>query len=222
MKYIIVTKIKWSKQNFKTLNSSFKIFSNIKINKIRKISPNIIFFIHWSKKIPSSIFNNYLCIQFHSSDLPKFRGGSPIQHQIFAGKKKTKISAFRVSNKIDSGEICLKKNLVLKGNANEIYKKMEKTSISMIKSLSKKRNIIFYKQKGKPTYFKRRKIYESDLNLSKNNLKGIYDFIRMLDANNYPKAFVNFKKYKVLFQDAKLLKNNELKGVFKIVKNKNN
>ena len=57
MKYIIVTKVKWNKQNYETLNNSFKIFSNIKIIKIRKISPSIIFFIHWSKKIPSTIFN---------------------------------------------------------------------------------------------------------------------------------------------------------------------
>ena len=109
MKYIIISKKKWNKENYKNLNKSFKFFTELKINRIKKISPRIIFFIHWSKKIPSKIFKNYLCIQFHSSNLPKFKGGSPIQNQILRNIKKTKITAFKVTDKIDSGDICLKK-----------------------------------------------------------------------------------------------------------------
>ena len=32
--------------------------------------------------IPEDIYTKYVCIQFHASDLPKGRGGSPIQNQI--------------------------------------------------------------------------------------------------------------------------------------------
>ena len=205
MKYIIISKKKWNKENYKNLNKSFKFFTELKINRIKKISPRIIFFIHWSKKIPSKIFKNYLCIQFHSSNLPKFKGGSPIQNQILRNIKKTKITAFKVTDKIDSGDICLKKNLNLSDSAHLIYSRMENICISMIKSLTRKKKIKFYKQKGISTYFRRRVDNDSDLSLIKSiSIKKIFDFIRMLDAPGYPKAFIKFKNFKVELYDAKL------------------
>ena len=55
--------------------------------------------------IPRRLYNNFLCIQFHSSNLPSFRGGSPIQNQIIKGLLKTKISALKVEKRLDSGKI---------------------------------------------------------------------------------------------------------------------
>ena len=49
----------------------------------------------------------------HPSDLPKFRGGSPIQNQIINGVKKTKISIFRINSEIDAGDIVAKAPLDL-------------------------------------------------------------------------------------------------------------
>ena len=39
-------------------------------------------FYGWSWKIEEEIYANYMSIMLHPSDLPKFRGGSPIQNQI--------------------------------------------------------------------------------------------------------------------------------------------
>ena len=122
--YLIISKKKWDIENFEILNKSHKFSYKLDKRKIIKYSPKIIFFIHWSEKIPLEIFKRYLCIQFHSSDLPKFKGGSPIQNQIVNGIKKTKITAFKVSDKIDAGDICLKNNLDLNGTATQIYQKM--------------------------------------------------------------------------------------------------
>ena len=50
-------------------------------------------------------------------------------------------------------------------------------------------------------------------------LNQIFDFIRMLDAKGYPNAFLNFKKYKIIFNNAKIRKNEkEVYGKFKIIK----
>lgn len=220
MKYLILSKKQWNKKNYYFLNKKFKFFSSIKINEIKKISPEIIFFIHWSEKIPSKIFNKYLCIQFHSSNLPKFKGGSPIQNQIMNNIKKTKITAFKVNDKIDAGDFCLKKNLDLKGSANEIYIRMEKTCIAMIKKLTKKKKINFFKQTGKSTFFKRRKIEESNISsLKSTNIKKIYNFVRMLDAPGYPNAFLEFKNFKIEIYGAKL-RNKYLNAKIKIFKKK--
>ena len=129
MNYFLISKIKWDKKNYKNLSKKIIFSHNVNILKINKINPKIIFFLHWSKRIPKSLYNKFTCIQFHASDLPKFRGGSPIQNQIICGKQSTKISAFKVTDKIDSGDICLKKNLSLKGNVQDIFVIIKKNQI---------------------------------------------------------------------------------------------
>ena len=207
MKYIIISKKQWDKNNFKKLNQNFIFQSKVNFSRIKKINPKIIFFIHWSKIIKKEIYKRYLCIQFHSSNLPKGRGGSPIQHQILSNMKKTKLTAFKVSNHIDAGPICLKKNLSLMGSAEEIFKRMELMSVKMIKEISKIKKLKFKKQIGKSTLYRRRKPSESQLKLHKlSNLNNLYNFLRMLDAPGYPKAFIELNKFRFTFQNIKMKK----------------
>ena len=208
MKFIIITKKKWNLNNFKNLGKNIFILNKINISKIKKINPKIIFFIHWSKLIKKSIFKKFLCIQFHSSRLPKGRGGSPIQNQILSNIKKTKISAFKVSGSLDSGPICLQGNLSLHGNAQSIFEKMEAKSIHMIQKIIKNKNLKFKEQIGKPSFFKRREPIESEINVYKTKtINKLYDFLRMLDARDYPKAFIKLNKFKFTFGDIKMIKN---------------
>ena len=219
MKYIIVTKKIWDKKNFEKIDKKIFILNKINNQKIKKINPNIIFFIHWSKLIKKSLFNKYLCIQFHSSSLPKGRGGSPIQNQILLNLNKTKLTAFKVSKNLDSGPICMKKNLSLKGTALDIFKRIELISIQMIKKIIKKKKISFIKQRGKPSYFKRRKENDSKINF-KNifNIKELYNFFRMLDAPDYPNAFIRLNKYKFSFNNVRMHKN-KINAKVEIMKN---
>jgi methionyl-tRNA formyltransferase len=219
MKYIIITKKIWDKKNFDKINKKIFLLNKIDYSKIKKINPNIIFFIHWSKLIKESLFNKYLCIQFHSSNLPKGRGGSPIQNQILLDLSKTKLTAFKVSKSLDSGPICMKKNLSLKGNALDILKRMEATSIQMIKKIIKKKKISFINQIGKPSYFKRRKKKDSEINFKNiSTIKKLYNFFRMLDAPDYPKAYIHLNKYKFSFNDVKMYKD-KINAKVEIIKN---
>ena len=90
----------------------------------------------------------------------------------------------------------------------------------MINKIINKKNIRFYKQKNKGSFYPRRKPEQSNIkNINNPNLKKLYDFIRMLDANGYPNAFIEFKEFKLLLNQAKLYKN-RIYGKFKIVKKK--
>ena len=51
-------------------------------------------------------------------------------------------------------------------------------------------------------------------------MEKIYDKIRMLDTNEYPKAFINFGKYTLEFTNANF-KNNELKADVRFLRKKN-
>jgi methionyl-tRNA formyltransferase len=208
MKYLIITKRIWDKKNFLKLNKNILVIKSLKKEKIDSLKPKIIFFIHWSKIIEEYFFKNYLCIQFHASNLPMGRGGSPIQNQIIRGIKKTKISAFKIDKNLDRGPICLKKNFSLKGNLSNILKRMEKTCITMIKQIIKNKKLKFHEQKGKISFYKRRKKNDSAIffqNLK--NLNDCYDFIRMLDANDYPNAYVDNNKFRFSFKNVKRYKN---------------
>ncbi|MPN14487.1 hypothetical protein SDC9_161814 [bioreactor metagenome] len=58
-------------------------------------------------------------------------------------------------------------------------------------------------QSGEVTEFRRRKPEDSELSLNM-NMNQIYDYIRMLDAEGYPKAFIRFGSYKLCFSRASL------------------
>ncbi len=227
MKIIIATSKDWNLKNCKKLQKlypSFKIIiikdkQKLNLSFVKSIEPKWIFFPHWSYRIPQEIYENYECIVFHMTDLPFGRGGSPLQNLILQGIKKTKISALKVCEVLDGGDIYLKKPLnISKGSAEEIYKKSSKIIFFKMIPYLLKNKLIPQCQKGKITHFKRRKSEQSNLESLRNpTLLQIYDFIRMLDAPSYPKAFLSCNGFRIEFSDVKL-KGKNLKGRFKICK----
>ena len=109
-KYIIATIKDWNinqynKSIYKKSKNWFLITDTEKltIGYVNSIKPKYIFFPHWSKKVDSKIINNYECVCFHETDVPYGRGGSPIQNLIIRNHKKTKITALKMTDKIDAG-----------------------------------------------------------------------------------------------------------------------
>ena len=142
------------------------------------------------------------------TDLPYGRGGSPLQNLIIRKKKYTKISAFIMNSKIDSGDLISmkKRNLSLKGSAQEIYERSSKIIFDMIKEITKMKKIISFEQKGKVTKFKRLN-NNGEINTKSNNLNEIFDHIRMLDAKTYDGAFIRKEKLKITFSNVRKIKN---------------
>ena len=189
--------------NFVLIKSPKKLTNSF----VKKLNPEFIFFPDWSWIIPKKITDNYKCVCLHESNLPKFRGGSPLQNQIIRGITKTKTTAFFMSNGIDEGDIILQKNLSLKGKIEDIFLRMIDNDFKIItKIISGKYTV--KKQKGIPTLFKRRKPKESELQNLNFSKKYLYDFIRMLD-DPYPNAFIQLGKRKIIFKSANL-KDNKL------------
>ena len=186
----------------------FKIIiinNELNLKKINFKKIRYIFFIHWRWKVPKNLLNKYECVCFHMTDLPYGRGGSPLQNLIIRGYKETKLSALKMNEKIDSGPIYLKRKLVLNGSASQIYKRVAKNCLQMIKKIIST-HIEPKEQIGKITNFKRRKPSESKID-SMLSLRSLYDFIRMLDAPGYPKAFIEHKNIKIDFSNVKFKKN---------------
>lgn len=226
MKVIVIATLKkWNIKNFYKLQDSCKNYKlhlitqpqDLTLQNLHKINPKYIFFPHWSEKIESEIYKNFSCVVFHMSDLPYGRGGSPLQNLIIMGIKHTKISALKVNDILDGGDIYLKSKLdISKGSAKEIYKKASKIIFFHMIPYILKNNPKPKKQVGDVEIFKRRKREESNiLTINNKNLDSIYDFIRMLDAPTYPRAFIELGNFKIEFYKAKRNRKT-ISGGFKI------
>ncbi len=191
---------------------------NLSADLLERIKPSYIFFPHWSWIIPPEIYEPFECVVFHVADLPYGRGGSPLQNLIIRGVKWTKVSALKVDGGLDTGPIYLKRDVFIGlGSAEEIFIEISNLIFQeMIPEILEKRPKP-YPQKGEILEFQRRKPHESELTPEiAENLPRLYDFIRMLDGEGYPRAFLRLGRFKILFSEAHL-RADRLCGRFEIM-----
>jgi methionyl-tRNA formyltransferase len=161
-----------------------------------------VFFPHWSYKVPDSVIEHFECIAFHMTDVPYGRGGSPLQNLIVRGHLETTLTALKMTNEFDGGPVYLKMPLRLDGSALEIYQRAASLTAVMIEEIISS-DIEPTAQVGEPTVFARRTPAESEIPEDLGPEEA-YDFIRMLDAPGYPKAFSRHGKLRLEFFDAEL------------------
>jgi methionyl-tRNA formyltransferase len=164
---------------------------------VRKLAPRYIFFLHWSWKVPQEIVDQYECVCFHMTDVPFGRGGSPLQNLIVRGHRETKLTALRMAQDYDAGPVYGKEPLSLEGGAEEIYLRAGRLSAKMIERIIRQEPKPV-PQRGKAVDFKRRKPAESEV-VNPTSLEQMHDFIRMLDAEGYPRAFLKHAGFRFEF-----------------------
>ncbi|MBS6473995.1 MAG: GNAT family N-acetyltransferase [Acetobacter sp.] len=177
--------------------------ADLTIENLERINPKYVFFPHWSYIIPAKIYENFDCVIFHMTDLPFGRGGSPLQNLIARKIYKTKISAIKCVKTLDGGDVYLKRDFdISESSASVLYRKAGKMISEMIDEIVRTSPIPI-PQMGEIVEFKRRTPEESDIkNLQ--DLRSVYDYIRMLDADGYPHAFLKNGKIRFEFQNAEM------------------
>lgn len=178
----------------------------LSVDEVHEISPRYVFSLHWSWKIPNELVQRYECVCFHMTDVPFGRGGSPLQNLIVRGLRETKLTALRMTSEFDAGPVYLKEPLSLEGGAEEIYLRAGRLSAAMIQSIIRLEPKPM-PQKGEAVNFKRRKLEQSELGTpgsTPKSVEEIYDFIRMLDAEGYPRAFLEHSGFRFEFSRAAL------------------
>ena len=167
------------------------------------LSPRYVFFPHWSWRVPSEILDGFECVCFHMTDLPYGRGGSPLQNLIVRGHTSTMLTALRMVEDLDAGPIYLKKPLSLDGRAEDVFMRAAELTYDLISEIIT-REPIPVPQVGEAVLFRRRTPDQSRLpgNMP---IAGLYDFIRMLDAPTYPKAFIELGELRLEFDNARLV-----------------
>lgn len=210
MRIIIATIKSWNIKRAQALQEKYEGLHDIVIytgreqlhlDNIRNFNPDYIIFPHWSYMIPTEITEQWECVVFHMTDLPYGRGGSPLQNLIVRGHKETMISAIKVTAKLDGGPIYMKSPLELSGSAQEIFERCADIIFNEMIPRFLAEKIIPVPQEGNPVIFKRRKQEDGEITCDM-DLEKIYDYIRMLDAEGYPRAYITFGKYRLEFESA--------------------
>lgn len=190
------TKKIYLKHNF-NYKKKFEIIFTENYKKIK--NQDIVFIINYKNILPSNFLKkNKLNLVPHSSKLPKDRGFAPLQNQILREQKKIYYSLIEAKKKVDSGNIFFSGNFKLNGTElmEDIRKKSVFYDVEMIKNFLKKYpRVSAKKQKGIPTYNKKRKIGDNKIDINR-SLKSQFNLLRVAHNDLYPSFFyIKNQKY---------------------------
>ena len=198
---------------------SYKVFCNVNevvhekciyiddkhfLNKeiVEQINPKYIFFIGWSWIVEDYLIDNYSCICLHPSPLPKYRGGSPIQHQIINGETESAVTLFNMDHGIDTGDILSQINFSLLGDLKDIYERMTQIGTDCVVNIIENGFESVIKQdENNASYFKRRTPEMSEIEIedfSNYTAIDLHNKVRSLQTP-YPNAFIRCKDGSKLF-----------------------
>jgi methionyl-tRNA formyltransferase len=129
-----------------------------------------VFAVGWSEIIPEDIYERQSVFILHPSPLPKYRGGSPIQHQLLAGEKVSAVTIFKLDKdheEIDSGPICWQMPFSLEGNLDEIFERIVHVGargiLTVIEAVEDGTLAFLEQNEEMATVFKRRMPYQSEI-----------------------------------------------------------
>ena len=168
---------------------------------LEDLQPRYIFFPHWRYIVPKNLTDNYECICFHMTPLPYGRGGSPLQNLIARGHEETKLSVIRMVPELDAGPIYYQRDMSLLGGAEEIYLRAGRIIADRIQAMAVEEPEPV-PQEGEPVCFPRRQPEESKVPADIKDMDSLFDFIRMLDAEGYPPAFMETGCFRLSFKRA--------------------
>ncbi len=85
------------------------------IEKLEKLNPDVIVVVAFGQKISNEILDlpKHKCVNIHASLLPEYRGAAPINWAIVNGEKETGITTIIMSDKMDAGNVIVRKSLTI-------------------------------------------------------------------------------------------------------------
>ncbi len=95
---------------------------------LKEIAPDAIVVVAYGKILPKEILNipKYGCVNGHASLLPKYRGASPIQWCIVCGETETGVTAMKMDEGMDTGDILetAKTEIGTEETAEELFERL--------------------------------------------------------------------------------------------------
>lgn len=166
------------------------------LDKFKSKKPSYILFYGWSWLVPKSILDIAPCICLHPSPLPKYKGGSPLQHQIINGEREGAVTLFFMTERLDDGDILSQDSFSLDGDLDDILRRIEdigaESTIKTLDRLQKGEKFAKPQDSKAATVYKRRTPEQSEIKIGDFRAKTaqqLHNIVRALQ-DPYPNAFV--------------------------------
>lgn len=163
---------------------------------------DVTFFVGWSDMVPKEYYTERLSLVLHPSPLPKYRGGSPLQHQIIDGQTTSAVTLFKLDEQypgVDEGPIAIQVPFSLEGELSDILSRLTRVGTEAILTLLRMTDpdkpdlgLTFIPQHGPSAPLKRRKPEESEISAGDFlafSARTLHNKIRALQ-DPYPLPFV--------------------------------
>ncbi len=186
---------------------------------VEHLRPTWVFLPDWSWIVSNRMLGLAPFVGFHAADLPNYRGGSPLQHQILDGITDTKLTCFKMTNQLDAGQILEQQDLSLAGTIGDIWQRIASLVPVMIGHVLAGTMAPRYQADG--GFIKPRRTPEESriYAYEKLSLCGLYDWIRALD-DPYPNAFTVHAGKRLTFSKP-TFSNNTITATVEITKEPN-
>lgn len=171
---------------------------------------DVAFFFGWSWMVQSEVLVNTECLCLHPSPLPKYRGGSPIQHQIISGETDSAVTIFKMTEGIDDGDVYGQEPISLEGSLVEIFSRITEAGTLLTNKfiVDYKNSVVQYKKQehlDKNPPQKRRTPADSIFTIdavSGMTYYEVHNLVRAL-ASPYPNLQIVFKNGNLYVTDIK-------------------
>lgn len=162
---------------------------------------DIVFILGYTKILNSDFLKrNRLNVVSHESNLPLGKGFAPVQWQILEGEKNIPICLIEASDPVDSGDVLFKSFFELTGYElyDEIRQRQATKTFEIISEfLGMYPNIIRKKQRGRASFYPKRRPTDNQLNVDK-SLREQFNLLRIGNNNEWPSHFyIDGHKYLV-------------------------
>jgi len=138
-------------------------------------------------------------VVFHTSELPKGRGGSPLQNQIAEGKYISRVNAIEMKKGVDSGDIYASQDITLQGTADDVWMSIAHAACRL--AIKVVEGAVPQSQVGEASLYRRRK---DNVLPQSSQIDQVHRHIQMLDGEGYPGSHVDHGNLRITFSRSSL------------------
>lgn len=196
-----------------------KTLRNIDNQKeLAEFKPDFIVVVAYGLILPKEVIDipKKCALNIHPSDLPKYRGASPITRTILAGETETAICIMKIDTGIDTGDVLVRKkvNLDSKINSEELHKLLFDKGADMILDVINNYNKLIPQKQSEHDISYADKISKNEayISFAKDDIDIINKKLRAL--NPIPGTYITYKNenYKIISAQCYPLKHNHIPG----------
>lgn len=160
---------------------------------------DVAFYLSCLKLTPDEILaRNRINLVVHASALPKGRGFSPVVWQILEGQNEIPLTLFEMDGTADTGPIVKQSTIGFQGHElnDEIRDALGRSIVDIcLEYLKAETRPVAVAQSGEPTWYRRRKPADSELDPEK-SIAEQFQLLRVVDNERYPAFFtINGQTY---------------------------